>query len=131
MTRIVPVTSKLPIEPHQQAQADQSSRDSGEKAVLVQIYFGRTRDEESLNELDLLARSAGAIPVARVVGSRRSPDPGLFIGKGKVEEIRQAVTDHGATLVLINHSISPVQERNLESWIFLPPGQKATKVNCR
>ncbi len=72
------------------------------------------RDEESLAELDLLARSAGALPVAQVTASRRSPDPALFIGKGKAEEIHQILKESGAELVLINHAISPAQERNLE-----------------
>jgi GTP-binding protein HflX len=110
----VPVTSNLSIEQTQQNQASPSGRDSDEIAVLVHIHFGRERDEESLTELDLLARSAGALPVATVTGSRRSPDPGLFVGKGKAEEIRHAVADHGASLVIVNHTISPVQERNLE-----------------
>ena len=85
-----------------------------EKTVLVHLHFGRIKDEESLSEFDLLARSAGAHPVAIITGTRRSPDPGLFIGKGKVDEIRQVLEQTGSTLVLINHAITPVQERNLE-----------------
>jgi GTP-binding protein HflX len=87
---------------------------SAEKTVLVHLHFGRIKDEESLSEFDLLARSAGAHPVAIITGTRRSPDPGLFIGKGKVDEIRQVLEQTGSTLVLINHAITPVQERNLE-----------------
>jgi GTP-binding protein HflX len=93
---------------------DLSIEDGAEKAVLIHIHFNHHRDEESLTELDLLARSAGALPVAQITGSRRSPDPALFVGKGKAEEIRQTVEDTGAKLVLVNHIISPVQERNLE-----------------
>ena len=84
------------------------------RAILVHLHLHRERDEESLLELELLARSAGAEPVATITGNRRSPDPGLFIGKGKAEEVRQAIVDNEADLVLINHAISPVQERNLE-----------------
>ena len=87
---------------------------SAEKTVLVHLHFGRIKDEESLSEFDLLARSAGAHPVAIITGTRRSPDPGLFIGKGKVDEIRQVLEQTGSALVLINHAITPVQERNLE-----------------
>lgn len=114
MTRTVPVISDLTEDSRQRSIADLSAKDGAEKAVLVHIHFNRQRDEESLAEMDLLARSAGAFPVAQVTGSRRSPDPALFVGKGKVEEIRQALEDSSANLVLINHIISPVQERNLE-----------------
>jgi len=110
----VPVISELIEDSKQRSIADQSINDGAEPAVLVHIHFRRQRDAESLAELDLLARSAGASPVAQVTGSRRSPDPALFVGKGKAEEIRRILKDSGAELVLINHSISPVQERNLE-----------------
>lgn len=114
MSRIVPVISELTEDSRQRSIADLSINDGAEPAVLVHIHFNRQRDEESLAELDLLARSAGALSVARVTGSRRSPDPALFVGKGKAEEIRRILKDSGAELVLINHIISPVQERNLE-----------------
>lgn len=110
----MPVISELTEDSRQRSIADLSINDGAEPAVLVHIHFNRQRDEESLAELDLLARSAGALPVARVTGSRRSPDPALFVGKGKAEEIRRILKDSGAELVLINHIISPVQERNLE-----------------
>ena len=118
MTRIpkrtVPAISDLTEDTSSRSIADVSVKDGAEQAVLVHIDFNRQRDEESLAELDLLARSAGAIPVAQVTGSRRSPDPALFVGKGKAEEIRQVLQDKCANLVLVNHIISPVQERNLE-----------------
>jgi len=114
MTRTVPVISDLTEDSKQRSIADLSLKDGAEAALLVHIHFNNQRDEESLNELDLLARSAGALPVAQITGSRRSPDPALFIGKGKAEEIHQALQDTCANLVLINHIISPVQERNLE-----------------
>ena len=114
MTRIVPAISDLTEDSTQRSIADLSVENGAETAVLVHIHFNRQRDDESLAELDLLARSAGALPVARVTGSRRSPDPAHFVGKGKAEEIRQVLKETGARLVLINHIISPVQERNLE-----------------
>ncbi|MEA1888864.1 MAG: ribosome rescue GTPase HflX [Pseudomonadota bacterium] len=112
--RIVPAISDLTEDASQRSIADLSIKDGAEPAVLVHIHFNRQRDEESLAELDLLARSAGALPVAQITGSRRSPDPALFVGKGKAEEIRRVLKDSGAELVLVNHIISPVQERNLE-----------------
>jgi GTP-binding protein HflX len=93
---------------------DTDTGKSAEKAVLVHLHFGGNRDEESLAEFDLLARSAGVDPVAIVTGSRRAPDPGLFIGRGKAKEIREILEQTHSSLVLINHAISPVQERNLE-----------------
>ncbi|MFA5626637.1 MAG: ribosome rescue GTPase HflX [Thiohalomonadaceae bacterium] len=87
---------------------------SGERVVLVHLELPDEGDRESLQELEELALSAGAEPVATITGSRRSPDPKLFIGTGKADEVRQAVETHQAELVLFNHALSPAQERNLE-----------------
>lgn len=85
---------------------------SGERAVLVHLTL--QANQEDLSELRELAKSAGAEPVCVVVGSRRSPDSKYFVGTGKLEEIRQAVEEHSAELVLFNHSLTPSQERNVE-----------------
>jgi GTP-binding protein HflX len=71
-------------------------------------------EREDLDEFRDLAVSAGAQPVAAVTGSRRAPDARYFVGSGKAEEIRQVVVDEEANLVLVNHALSPAQERNLE-----------------
>jgi GTP-binding protein HflX len=55
-----------------------------------------------------------------VRGRRDRPDPAHFAGSGKVEEIKQAIKDHGATLAIFNHALSPVQERNLEKALGVP-----------
>jgi GTP-binding protein HflX len=86
----------------------------GESAVLVQLDFGEGDYNERLEEFRLLADSAGATPVAVVFGRRARPDPALFAGKGKVEEIAHAAAASGADLVLFNHELSPAQQRNLE-----------------
>ena len=91
--------------------------DRGERAVLVRIGLGAPLDADELAEFDALARSAGAIPVATVTGSRRTPDPRYFIGSGKADEIRRCVESHAADLVLVDHGLSPSQERNLEELI--------------
>jgi GTP-binding protein HflX len=70
-------------------------------------------EQEDLEELRLLALSAGAEVCGVIVGSRPKPDPSTFVGRGKAEEIRDAVAVHGANLVLVNHRLSPSQERNL------------------
>ena len=86
----------------------------GERAILVRIGLGRPPDAEELGEFDALARSAGAMPVATITGSRKAPEPRFFIGSGKAEEIRDRVQADSADLVLVDHELSPSQERNLE-----------------
>lgn len=86
----------------------------GTDAVLVGLDFGALDYDESLQEIQLLAASAGAVPRALVKGRRARPDAALFAGKGKVEEIRQVIAAQRAELVIFNHELSPVQERNLE-----------------
>ena len=88
--------------------------DSGERAVLVHVNFPDGAGQEDLQEFTELVASAGAIAVATVTGTRASPDPRLFVGKGKAEEILAAVQQHKAELVIFNHPLSPTQERNLE-----------------
>ena len=63
---------------------------SGERAVLVRLGFGAAVDPEDLRELEQLARSAGAQPVATVIGRRERPDPRFFMGSGKADEVRAA-----------------------------------------
>jgi len=87
---------------------------SGDDAVLVGLDFGRGGYAESIEELGLLATSAGIRTRAVIRGRRDRPDPAHFAGSGKVEEIKQALKDHGANLAIFNHTLSPVQERNLE-----------------
>jgi len=88
--------------------------DSGERAVLVHVNFPDGAGQEDLQEFTELVGSAGATAVATVTGTRASPDPRLFVGKGKAEEILAAVQQHKAELVIFNHPLSPTQERNLE-----------------
>ncbi len=87
---------------------------SGERAVLVHLDLQQENDREDLDEFRILARSAGAEIVAVITGARRLPEPKYFVGSGKAEEIRQVVVDNGAEVVLVNHPLSPAQERNLE-----------------
>jgi len=88
--------------------------DGGETAVLVHIDLEAEQDQEDPFEFEELARSAGAVPVLFIKGSRKKPDAGHFVGSGKLDEIAAAVKEHQAELVLFNHSLSPSQERNLE-----------------
>ena len=86
----------------------------GEHALLIQPHSPGGADEDALEEFSELARSAGAT-VAAVLGARLDrPHPATLVGSGKLEEMRAAADATGADLVLVNHPLSPVQERNLE-----------------
>lgn len=89
--------------------------DSGEVSILVHITLESECEREDPAEFEELALSAGALPVTFITGTRKQPSPSHFIGSGKLEEIKAAVHSHKAGLVLFNHSLSPSQERNLES----------------
>lgn len=86
----------------------------GERAVLVHVDFNNREEAEDPQEFEELVLSAGGEPVAFISGRRAAADPQYFVGVGKLEEIRAAVLEHGAELVLFNHSLRPSQERNLE-----------------
>jgi len=87
---------------------------AGERALIVQLDFGRADVAEQLEEMRLLTRSAGAFVCAEVNGRRQSPDSATYAGKGKVQEVAAEVAAHQADLVIFNHELSPAQERNLE-----------------
>jgi GTP-binding protein HflX len=90
---------------------------SGERALLVRIGLGAAPGKDELSEFEALARSAGAEVLAFVTGTRKVPDPRLYIGTGKAEEIRARIKEVGADLVLFDHALSPSQERNLEAFL--------------
>ena len=87
---------------------------NGTEAVLVSLDFGEAGYAESTQEIQELAKSAGLDVRALVKGRRTRPDPALYAGKGKVEELAQALAAAGARLAVFNHVLSPAQERNLE-----------------
>jgi GTP-binding protein HflX len=84
-------------------------------AALVGVDFGKIDFDASLEELSLLAQSAGAHPAVTLTGRRSSPDAKMFIGSGKVEELRLACLANDVELVIFNHALAPAQQRNLES----------------
>jgi len=87
---------------------------TGERAVLVRLGLGAQVDPEDLQEFRQLAVSAGAEPVATVTGRRDRPDPRFFMGSGKADEVRTVAEDNAADIILVDHALSPSQERNLE-----------------
>lgn len=95
-----------------------------ERAVLVGVELGRRHAasrtavtfsvEESLEELQALAESAGAEVVGRLIQRRPELDPATVIGKGKVEELAALVEAQQADLVVFDRELTPSQQRNLE-----------------
>ena len=87
------------------------------RAILVGVALGgapATAVEESLDELALLAETAGAVTVGRVVQRRMRPDAALYVGKGKVEEVADEADASNAGLVIFDDDLSASQVKNLE-----------------
>ena len=91
-----------------------AGKEDGLRALLVGVDFGKSDFSSSMEELALLAQSAGAEPVANVTMKRASPDAALFIGSGKADEVAEAISQYQCGLVIFNHALSPAQQRNLE-----------------
>ncbi len=83
-------------------------------AVLVGVDFGLPHFDSELEELGLLAQTAGRTPVARLTCKRKAPDAALFVGSGKADEIKELAALHQASEVIFDQSLSPAQQRNLE-----------------
>jgi GTP-binding protein HflX len=81
---------------------------------LVDVGIGHPVDPNDSAEFAALAASAGTVGVGTVLATRPRPDPKYFVGSGKAEEIRAAAEQHDAELILIDQTLSPSQERNLE-----------------
>lgn len=88
-------------------------------AILVGVDFGLPHFDVELEELGLLAQTAGLTPVARLVCKRKAPDAALFVGSGKAAEIKELAELHRASEVIFDQTISPGQQRNLERTLDL------------
>jgi GTPase len=86
----------------------------GERAVLVGVGIGHPVDPNDVAEFAALAASAGTIAVGTVQASRARPDPKYFVGSGKAEEIHAFAEANSADLILVDQTLTPSQERNLE-----------------
>jgi GTP-binding protein HflX len=84
--------------------------------VLAVLPKGADADEQ-LAELADLARTAGVEPVGRLVQQRARPDPRTYVGKGKLEELKQAYRDARAEVLLVDDELDPVQQRELENGV--------------
>ncbi len=96
--------------------------------LLVGVDFGLPHFDTDLQELGLLAESAGLQPVARLTCKRKAPDAALFVGTGKADEIKALALMHGAVEVLFDQSLSPAQQRNLERHLGLPVNDRTLLI---
>ena len=96
--------------------------------MLVGVDLGMPHFDGDLEELGLLAETAGLQPVARMTCKRKAPDAAMFVGSGKVDEIRALAEAEGAHEVLFDQALSPVQQRNLERAIGLPVNDRTLLI---
>ncbi len=101
---------------------------SSNKVLLVGVDFHVPHFDAELEELGLLAETAGLEPVARITCKRQVPDAALFVGSGKADEIQALATECGASEILFDQAISPAQQRNLERRIGLPVNDRTLLI---
>ena len=92
------------------------------------VDFGLANFDGELDELGLLAKTAGLNPVARLTCKRKAPDAALFVGSGKADEIKLLAVQLGAEEVLFDQSLSPAQQRNLERRLELPVNDRTLLI---
>ena len=97
-------------------------------AILVGVDFGLPHFDNNLEELGLLAQTAGLEPLARVTCKRKAPDAALFIGKGKADEIKALADELGAVEILFDQALSPGQQRNLERHMDRPVNDRTLLI---
>ncbi len=97
--------------------------------MLVGVDFGSSSGfDPTLDELSLLAASAGDVTVARVIARRKAPDAALFVGSGKADEIKALVAATAAHGVIFDQSLSPAQQRNLENHLGVPVADRTSLI---
>lgn len=96
---------------------DRIQRRELERAVLVHVDFHNEADREELDEFYELVDSAGAEISTLLTTKRNNPDSKYFVGKGKAQEILDAVNLYEADVVIVNHALTPAQERNLSELV--------------
>lgn len=90
-------------------------KDEEERVILVGVCTGDEKEtQECLDELEELAKTAGAITVAKIYQNRDSIHPGTYIGKGKIEELKGMIYEYEATGIVCDDELSPAQLKNLE-----------------
>lgn len=92
------------------------------------VDFGYPHFDADLQELGQLAETAGYRVADRVTCKRRAPDPALFVGSGKADEIKMLVQSTGAAEVLFDQALSPAQQRNLERHLGCPVNDRTLLI---
>jgi GTP-binding protein HflX len=111
------------------ARSDPATDDTATRAVLVGVDLGgASHFDASLDELALLAHSAGDLTVGRVLARRKAPDAALFVGSGKADEIRDLVAQTSAHGVIFDQALSPAQQRNLERHLGVPVADRTSLI---
>ena len=87
-----------------------------ERAVLVSVDTGEFDVDSSLEELAELARTAGAEVICQMTQKREAPEPGTYLGKGKLEELADYCETEKPDLIIIDGELSPAQQRNIENY---------------
>lgn len=99
-----------------------------ERAVLCAADLDEYDVEASLDELEELARTAGAQVVGRVTQKRAAFDPATCLGSGRLEELREFCQNNQVELVIFDHELSPAQQRNIETIVDLPVVDRTTLI---
>lgn len=90
-------------------------KEEEERVILVGVCTGNEEETiECLDELEELAKTAGALTVAKIYQNRESIHPGTYIGKGKIEELKAMIYEYEATGIVCDDELSPAQLKNLE-----------------
>ncbi|MBS3911462.1 MAG: GTPase HflX [Hydrogenophaga sp.] len=105
-----------------------SSISAAPSVILVGVDFGIPHFDGELEELGLLAQTAGYTVADRVSCKRRAPDPALFVGSGKADEIKLLALSTGASEVLFDQALSPAQQRNLERHLGIPVNDRTLLI---
>jgi GTPase len=95
-------------------QPDRSSATESERGLLLAVLPPGADAADEIAELEELARTAGVEPVAQVVQHRSRPDPRTFVGKGKLEELKQVYSESAAEVLVVDDELTPPQQRTLE-----------------
>ena len=98
------------------------------RVLLVGVDFGTSHFDEQLEELGLLAQTAGLFPVRAFVCKRKAPDAAHFVGSGKAQEIKELALSLGAQEILFDQALSPAQQRNLERHMDMPVNDRTMLI---
>ena len=99
-------------------------------AVLAAIDTGEYDAQRSMDELEELAKSAGAKVMGRVIQKKDRPDPATLMGSGRVEELAEFVQNSQVELVIFDHELSPAQQKNLENALVHSDNIYFAKAAC-